>query len=414
MSIVHFQTGGWVSEIQILSSYTFSLRKSQCFVLGVLMLRQNAGKLATIAVVAISLILMFSMSCSAQSYEQLYFLQSGQSVYRLTLSVTPSLYEYYQQKSHQLTQHNFGTFVTPYTMELVAADIRSVFSQEEDFVNAVMMLVHQISYKVVDTGRYPVETVFEDEGDCDLLSYVAASLTKAQELDTVLFYYENENHMNIGVNLPNAPTDARTAVTYIDYEGTRYYMAECTGEDWQNGWRIGECPPELNDAQVIVVTLEDCEQVAPGQVSSSFGSMESSTMSLTVSSGFAIEGSAVVIGGQVTVPDPSGTVVLYAVADDGWVVIGEADLSSDGHYMLLWNPQAWGQYRLKASWSGDDERAGTDSQVVSIYIIPRFVVFAGCGLIIMIMITIALFLIHRATHPREIPDFGQATQPSVQ
>jgi hypothetical protein len=188
------------------------------------------------------LVLLFSETCYAQNYEQQYFLLKDQSTYRLNLSTTHSLYEYYQQKNHQLNQDNFASFVTPYSLALVAADIRSIFPDEEDFVNAVLMIVHQIPYQVVEETKYPVETIVENQGDCDLFSYAAASLIKAQDMNVALFYYEHESHMNIGVNLQNPPTDARSTITYVEYRGTRYYMAECTGSDWRNGWRVGECP----------------------------------------------------------------------------------------------------------------------------------------------------------------------------
>ena len=310
-----------------------------------------------------------------------------------------------------MTLQTFAAFVTPYSMALVAEDIRSVVSSEEDFVNAVLMIVHQISYEVVDDGQYPVETVFENEGDCDLLSCVAASLTISQGFDTVLFYYEHESHMNVGVNLPSAPGDARTPVTYVDHDGTRYYMAECTGgEDWQNGWRVGECPPELKDAQLTVVTLENCEQVAPGQVSSSFGKVESSAMSLTMSSSFVIEGNTILASGQVAVSNPNGTVILYAAANDGWFLLGETELNSDGRYVLLWSPTVWGQYRIKASWSGDDEHAGTESGTVSVYVIPRFLVLVLSGLIVMMIIVIVLLLIHRTTRHQDFQSPAETPQ----
>jgi hypothetical protein len=314
--------------------------------------------------------------------------------------VTPTLLEYYQQKNHQLTLDSFATFVTPYSMALVAEDVRNVFHEDEDFVNAVLMLVHQISYVVIDEGRYPAETLFENEGDCDLLSYVAASLTTAQGLDTVLFYYEHENHMNVGISLPHPPSDVRTTATYVDYGGNRYYMAECTGstDDWQSGWRVGECPPELEDAQVTIVSLENCEKVAPGQVSSSFSDVESSVMSLSVTSSYVMEGSSVAIHGQVSVSNPEGTVYLYTSAGNGWFLIGESPLDSNGRYSMSWKPIAFGRYSLKASWPGDDERAGTDSNTISVYVIPKLLVLAFGGLALVAVTIIILFLIYRTTH----------------
>jgi hypothetical protein len=374
------------------------------------MRRQTAGKLGVAIAIGVFLVLMFSRVCYAQNYERKYFLLKGQSTYQLTLSITPSLYEYYQQKNHLLTRNNFANFVTPYSLALVAADIRSIFPNEEDFVNAVLMFVHQIPYQIVAEAKYPVETIVENKGDCDLLSFIAASLIKAQNMDVVLFYYESESHMNIGVSLPSPPKDARTTISYVDYGGNRYYMAECTGGDWQNGWRVGECPLELEGAQVEVVTLEKSEQIAPGQVSSSFGALESSVISLTVSPSFVIEGSTVVLAGQVSVSNSNGTVVLYAVADGNWFAIGTVKLDSDGCYVFLWNPTSWGQYYVKASWSGDAETAGADSEIVSVYVVPKFLVFAGVGIVVVAIIGVVVFLMYRTTHPQELQTFEENVQ----
>lgn len=372
--------------------------------------RKKAGKLVASIMMAFFLVLMLSSVCSAQNYEQQYLLLKGESTYRLTLSITHSLYEYYQQKGHQLTQDKFASFVTPYSLALVAEDIRSIFPDEENFVNAVLMLVHQIPYQIVEEAKYPVETIVENNGDCDLFSYIAASLIKSQNLNVVLLYYEQETHMNIGVNLLNPPANARTTISYVDYMETRYYMAECTGDDWRSGWRVGECPSELEGAQVTVVTLENSEQIAPGQVSSSFGTLKSSTISLSTSSNFVIEGSTVVITGQVFASNPGGTVTLYAATNGYWFSIETVELDSSGKYVFSWSPPLLGQYYVKTSWSGDAECAGTDSRIVSVYVVPKILVFAGGGLVVATIIVAVLFLMYRTTRPQETQTLEAVSQ----
>ncbi len=371
------------------------------FLCGMHMRNKTYSKVVVAVVTIFFLISLLSRTCSAQNYERRFFLSDGHSTYRLTLSITPSLYQYYQQKSHYLTPNNFATFVTPYSLELVADDIRSIFAEDEDLVNAVLMLVHQIPYQTVEGAKYPVETIVENRGDCDLLSYIAASLIKAEDIDIVLFYYEQESHMNIGVYLSSPPTDARMQVTYVDYRGTRYYIAECTGDDWRDGWRVGECPSELEGAQLTVVTLEDWEQIAPGQVSSSFGLLESSAISMIVSPSFVLEGSAVTISGEVSASSPNGTITLYAAANSDWFSLGTTELDSNGHYMFSWNPQFWGQYHVKASWSGDAEHAGADSKIALVIVVPKLVVFAGAGAIIAIIVVIVLSIMYKTTRPQE-------------
>ncbi len=362
-----------------------------------------------LAITLAFLVLAFLFKSSvSQNYEQTYLFIKDHSSYRLAVSVTPSLLEYYQQKGHQLTQESFASFVTPYSMAPMATDIRSIFVDEEDFVNAVLMLVHQIPYEVVAEPRYPAETIVENMGDCDLLSFVAASLVKSQDLEVVLFFYPHESHMNIGVSLPTPPRDVRTEVSYIDCDGSRYYVAECTGNDWQNGWRIGECPSELEGAQVTVVTLENCEQIAPGQVSSSFDSLESSVISLSLSSGLVMEGSLVVMSGQVSAPFSNGSVTLYVVSSGEWIAIGTVSLNSGGHYTFYWTAQLAGRCYAKASWSGDAQHAGADSEIVPIYVIPKILVFMSVGLFTLGMVGGIVLLLSKA-HSVETKDLEQAS-----
>ena len=363
-------------------------------------MRTRTIRVLTVTIGFIVTMLLFTHGY-AQNFEQEYLLYDGQTTFQLTLSITPELHEHYLQKSHQLTQGNFGSFVTPYSLELVASDIRSISTGEENFVNLVLMIVHQLPYEIVEEAKYPVETIIDNKGDCDCFSFFAASLLKAEDFDVVLLYYEEESHMNIGVHLPQPPTEARTPISYVDYMGTRYYMAECTGEDWQNGWRVGERPPELEDAQVTVVTLENYEQIAPGRVSSSFGSLEDSAISLTIPSNCVREGVPLVMNGQVSIPNPGGTVTLYAGAGNSWFSIGTVDLDSNGRFSLTWIPTAWGQYFLKASWSGNDEYAGADSQFISIYVIPEILVFLVGALLMTTIVSVTVILMYKTTHYQE-------------
>ncbi len=380
------------------------------FLLECSMRRRTSVRLVAILFIGFFLALVCVNVSVAQNHEQAYFLLKDSSTYRITLSVTSSLYDYYQGKSHVLTLNNFASFVTPYAMALVGTDIRSIFPREEEFVNAVLMLVHQIPYQIVDDGKYPAETIVDNYGDCDVLSYVAASLMKSQDMNVVLLYYEQQSHMNIGVSLPSSPENSRTTVTYVDYRGVRYYMAECTGTDWRDGWRVGECPSELEEAQVAVITLENCEQIAPGQVSSSFGSMESTTISLHVSPSFVIEGNTISLSGQISVPSPNGTVALYAATNGRWYSLGTVGIDSNGRYTFAWTPTVWWQCYVKASWSGDSEHAGADSTTIPVYIIPRFLVFVSGGMIVIAVVAALVLLMRKTTQPEE----GHPYEPTFQ
>jgi len=335
----------------------------------------NATRLATQTIAIFLLVGLFlPYVCSATNYTYSYWLldhPDGSSRYELTVSVTSSLYEYYRSKDHDLDSLDFAKFVTPYALEPIAESLWSIYSDEEDFANGVLMIVHQIFYEGSARQMYPVETIVQNEGDCDLFSFAAASIMIAGGLDVVLFYYEAEKHMNVGVYLSHTPNDARSEVYYIDYDGKPYYMAETTGGGWERGWRVGECPDELKEASAQIITLEDAEQVSPGQVSSSYSALASSSISLRLSSTYIVQGGMVTVSGQITPAGANKTVTIY-VGKGGsrWSVLGTALTDSDGEFSLLWVPEPPSTYYIRASWSGNADYAGADSDIRTLMVMP--------------------------------------------
>lgn len=347
-------------------------------------------------------------SCSATNYTHSYWLldqPDGSNRYKLTVSVTSSLYEYYRGKDHDLISLNFGRFVTPYALEPIAESLWSVYSDEEDFANGVLMIVHQVPYVESAPQKYPVETIVQDEGDCDLLSFVAASIMMAGGLDVVLFYYEAEKHMNVGVYLPSTPDDARSAVYYFDYSGKPYYLAEPTGGSWEKGWRVGECPEELKEASAQIITLENAEQLSPGQVSSSYSALASSSISLTLSSTYIVQGGTVTVNGQITPSDSNRTVTVYVrKSGSQWSVLGTALTGSDGKFSFLWIPRSASTYYIRASWSGNSDYAGADSNIHTLLVIPFdwiFILIMSIVSASMILVVVIIAVLKRRRIPTE-------------
>ncbi|MGD8505274.1 MAG: Ig-like domain-containing protein [Candidatus Bathyarchaeota archaeon] len=336
----------------------------------------NSARLTTMIVAFVFLAgLSFSHRCFAANYTYSYWLldhPDGSQRYELTVSVTSSLFEYYDSKDHNLySSIDFGKFVTPYALKPMADSLWSIYSNEEDFANGVLMIMHQIPYVVSAPQKYPVETIVQNEGDCDLLSFISASVMMAGGLDVVLFYYEAEMHMNVGVYLSHAPNDARSEVYYIDHSGKSYYVAETTGGFWEEGWRVGECPDELKEASAQIITLEDAEQLSPGQVSSGYNALASSSLSLTLSSTYITQGAMVTVSGQLSPVGSDKTVTIYGRRSGSqWSILGTTLTDSDGRFSFLWKPETASTYFLRASWSGDSDYAGADSSIHSLTILP--------------------------------------------
>ncbi len=313
----------------------------------------------------------------AQDYTVSYQLLNqpdGKVTYELNVAVPEILHEYYVEKNHRSASNSdFPKFVTPYALKPIADKLWEIYDNEEDFANGALMIVHQIAYVETMPAKYPVETMVDGQGDCDLFSFIAASVMKAGGLDVALLYYEEQTHMNIGVHLSSAPKDARDSVYYVTYDGTRYYVAECTGGNWKDGWRVGECPTDLKQVSAEVITLEKAEQVAPGQVSASFTALEPSALSLEVSPSISIQNGAIAIRGQIAPTVLNENVTLYAsINSSPWTVIGTTVTQSSGRFEYVWTAEIAGLHAIRAAWSGNELYTGAISPTKSATVVPIF------------------------------------------
>jgi hypothetical protein len=342
--------------------------------------------------------------CWAENYNYSYQLldnPNGSAYYGLNVTIQQSLFDYYTEKGHNLNSNNdFAKFVTPYALQPIADNLWEIYTDDEDFVNGVLMIVHQIPYEVSTPAKYPVETMVQNNGDCDLFSDIAASITKAGGLDAVLLYYESETHMNIGVSLSHVPHDARTQAYYVTYNDIQYYVAECTGGNWQSGWRVGECPDDLKNAPVEVITLENCEQWAPGQVSASYKTLATSTLSLIISPTFLIEGRSVILSGQLSPALRDVTVTVYVkMSNSPWIVLDTVKTDSSGQFNYAWNAETAGICYIRASWSGDNDYAGADSPTLTVTVLSTFFLLLLIITAVLVCVGLIVFLTSRRTQP---------------
>jgi hypothetical protein len=348
-------------------------------------------------VLTLFLILSLSNIGLAQNIQQTFELldsPDGSETYQLTISVTQNLYEYYLARDHQLYNVNdLSRFVTPNPLEPVANDLWSKYAKEEDFVNGVLMITHQISYKETLPQKYPIETIRENEGDCDLFSFLAASIIKAGGIEVVLLLYEEEEHMAVGVNLQQEPLDARSNVYYYTYQQKRYYVAESTG-NFEGGWRVGECPDLINGAQAQIIPLDNTETTAPGVISSSYNILQYSSLVLSVSPTLAISVNDVQIMGLLYPALEGRNITLYASSYGSSLTrLATVLTDNNGRYSYTWQSPPGGIYSIRASWSGDANYAGADSGISRLVIMPFLWLIMGA---ILFVCFIALLILHLA------------------
>lgn len=375
--------------------------------------RLTLTKALTATVVLTVLVCMLPHAISDNGYSyQLIDHFGGPTNYRLNVAVSQSLYDYYFEKSHRLNSNSdFTKFVTPYPLSPISDCLAQIYADDEDFANGALMIVHQIPYEASAPPKYPVETIVENKGDCDLFSYIAASIVKAHGMSVVLLYYEGEAHMNIGVNLAHEPREARQQAQYVTYNNVRYYVAECTGGNWQSGWRVGERPDNLQTAAVQVITLENLEQSASGQVSASYQTLSSSTISVAVEPTFLLQGATMTLSGQLSPALANETITVYIKVNSlPWAVLDTVATDSNGRFRYAWNIEDSGVCYVRASWSGNRDYSGADSRIETITVLSTlFVALLGITAILVCLGIATILASRRAQQeilepqPPEIP-----------
>lgn len=175
--------------------------------------------------------------------------------YYWTLPIPLRTYFYYKEKPRPISFLGYSSMVTdPYDDSLIDGMVRNLgeaavtknLSMLEK-TNFVVAFIQSLPYTedVVTTPydeypRYPAETLFDRGGDCEDTSILAATLLTAMGYNVVLLVFEEEQHMAIGVDIPNA----NALGYYWEYQGEKYFYLETTGE----GWQIGDCPSEYRKA----------------------------------------------------------------------------------------------------------------------------------------------------------------------
>jgi hypothetical protein len=349
----------------------------------------------------IGIVLSTVSVCHAQDTQLSYQLLErvdGSITYELNVVIPQTLLQYYADKRTSLRVSNFPDFVTPYALEPIASCLWQIYKTDEDFTNGVLMLVHQITYEETTPAKYPVETMVEQKGDCDLFSFIAASILEAGGIHVILLYYESLTHMNIGVQLSEAPSDVRDSVYYVTSGGTKYYIAECTGGNWKEGWRVGECPDDCKQASSKIYTLDNTESIAPGQVSASFNALERSTMSIEISPAFLFENSAVTVRGQISPGRADRNVTIYAKFNfSSWRVVGTTLTKPEGNFEYRWVVDTAGLCEIQASWSGDDQYTGSMSLTRNAIVVPFvIVVLVGVSILVIVVSVVAITISRQA------------------
>ena len=297
------------------------------------------------------------------------------STYTLYTYVPPSLYDYYKSASHLVSgERDYAKFVTPDAVRTIAEDLRKIASStlngDEEFANSALALVRQIPYSVSDR-KYPVEAIVDNSGDCDVLSFIVASIMKAGGLDVVLLVYRGlpGSHMNIGVYLPHKPFSVpEIEPVGFGYNNKTYWVAECTPS---GNWKVGQQPESFAHVKPVIISLENHEDPSPALVSSSLNSpLIPSSISITLSlenSSATEKERSLKISGLISPAYSGKKVVMYISQDRSYGKVLQTDTDRLGKYSLTWNFTSTGTYYIRTNLIPFSNYAGSDSDLMTFF-----------------------------------------------
>ena len=120
------------------------------------------------------------------------------------------------------------------------ANLRTI-RETANFVQSIEYVDDMTSTGYTDFPKYPLETLYDQCGDCEDSSILLGALLK--ELGYGCIFIELPEHVAIGVK---ATDDAPG--TYYDYNGSHYLYIETTN----SGWDIGTLPDDFNEEKAKI------------------------------------------------------------------------------------------------------------------------------------------------------------------
>lgn len=186
----------------------------------------------------------------------------GADTHKVALKVHEPTYEHFKSinpgKRWDGDIPQFADYVVPGTspdVERAAAKLLALSKERRystfeeismalSFVQSILYTLDQDSKELEDYWRYPLETLYDETGDCEDTTILGLSLLRRL------------GHYVVGLGLPEHAALAveappGTPGQFMLHEGRRLYFCETTAR----GWRVGEIPSEYTEADMKIVPI---------------------------------------------------------------------------------------------------------------------------------------------------------------
>ncbi|MBI0583287.1 MAG: zinc ribbon domain-containing protein [Methanomassiliicoccus sp.] len=179
--------------------------------------------------------------------------------YELQTNISYDVYKQYRDDGIQRYAYTVdealqmcGSYVTPRSviisdvatklddLSMGYSDLRRV-SLVLSFVQNIEYVEDSVSVAEDEYWRYPVETLYDEVGDCEDKAFLFASLMEAMGYDAVILLYDG--HAAAGVACEGATG------TFYELDASEYFYCETTAV----GWSVGDIPDEYGSAYIAQV-----------------------------------------------------------------------------------------------------------------------------------------------------------------
>jgi len=177
--------------------------------------------------------------------------QDGMSSAWVELTVDAQMYRYYHSLERYYGIENFAKYINDENNQAVIREVVSALRDVADdlyyddaaVAREIAKFVQDCVEYQYDTDtagqdeypRYPIETLYERQGDCEDTSILMAALLKEWGYDVGFLHLPG--HVAVAIRT----ADNYDGGAYYEIEGHRYLFIESTG----SGWNIGDIPDEF-------------------------------------------------------------------------------------------------------------------------------------------------------------------------
>lgn len=181
--------------------------------------------------------------------------QDNRGTMWIEISVDAEMYAHYRGLTRYHGIDNYHNYINDSNNKAIISDIVAVIRDVADDLSysdaAVAREVAKFVQDAIEyqydsdtTGedeypRYPIETLYERQGDCEDTSILMAALLK--ELGYEVGFLHIPGHVAVALRT----ADNYDGGAYYEINGHRYLFIESTG----SGWNIGDIPEEFQEAQ---------------------------------------------------------------------------------------------------------------------------------------------------------------------